>query len=408
MDTNAHESRIEFKAVQDTIRPPRIFLGGPFSAALQVGKNGKLTFSDSGLRVKIEAAIKAIRSTGVDLLNSHLQDGWGEIDFGTDFAARDLRWIKECDSYISILPNDPEGNPYRSDGTFIEIGYALAAGKDVVLLIESPESPKWSFFIRDLLKSPLVRVESLDMLMKSPEILIFQGLLSNEMPHTRRKITDVRLWNWFQHRVDLPLFVTVGKADLVVFPGIMNPRFSHSPDFLMTFWRIPPGARVLDIGCGSGVLGVNALLAGAGELVAADLNPVAVENTNENLRRNNVSHLGHAVISDVFSNVSGQFDVILFNPPYWGDKPARDLTEMASFDSPNHGFLSAGIAQLHKYLKPNGRCFIAHADQGNLSLLVKKIESANLRIEDLHVQRPDKPDFHVRVGFEVSRKDNHQ
>jgi tRNA1(Val) A37 N6-methylase TrmN6 len=404
MDISAQMGKVEAPQEYNTLRAPRIFLGGPFSAALHSDDKGNLTFHDSVLRSMIESAISAIRSTGVDLVSSHLKDGWGEIDFESGFATRDLQWIRECDSYICILPSDSDGQLYRTDGTFVEIGYALATGTDVVLLIDSPENTKWSFFIRDLLKSPLVRVESLDRLMESPEALIFQCLLNNNSPRTRKKITDVRLWNWLQHRVDLPLFVTVGKADLVVYPGIMNPRFSHSPDFLMSFWSIPAGARVLDIGCGCGVLGINALLAGAGELVAVDLNPVAVENTNENLRRNNVSHLGRAMISDVFSGVSGQFDIILFNPPYWGDKPASDLLERASFDSPDHGFLSTGIEQLRNYLKPNGRCFIAHSDQGNLSLLVQKLESANLSIEKLHIQRPDKPDFHVRVGFEVSRK----
>jgi tRNA1(Val) A37 N6-methylase TrmN6 len=388
----------------DTKRPPRINLGGPFSAALRAASKTNLTFNDLTLRSKIEGAIAAILSTGVELLNSHLKDGWGEIDFGTGYAERDFRWIEECDSYICILPNDADGHPYRTDGTFVEIGYALAAGKDVALLIDSPENPEWSFFIRDLIKSPRVRVESLDSLMKSPEAVIFNGLLTNDNPYARRSITDVRLWNWFQHHVTLPLSVTVGEADLIVHPGVMNPRFSHSPDFMIGFWNIPTGARVLDMGCGCGVLGINALLSGAGELVAVDLNPAAVENTNENLQRNKVSHLGHAEISDIFSGVSGKFDVILFNPPYWDSKPARSLMERASFDSPGHGFLCAVIEQVQNYLRPNGRCFIAHSDQGNLSLLVNKIESSNLRIDKLHIQQPDKLDFHIRVGFEVSRK----
>ncbi len=48
-------------------------------------------------------------------------------------------------------------------------------------------------------------------------------------------------------------------------------------------------ARVLDVGCGSGILAIAAALLGAGELVGVDSDPIAVEATLANARRNRVA-----------------------------------------------------------------------------------------------------------------------
>ncbi len=49
------------------------------------------------------------------------------------------------------------------------------------------------------------------------------------------------------------------------------------------------GRRVVDYGCGSGILGIAALKLGASQVVAVDLDPQALLATRENARRNGVS-----------------------------------------------------------------------------------------------------------------------
>jgi ribosomal protein L11 methyltransferase len=50
-----------------------------------------------------------------------------------------------------------------------------------------------------------------------------------------------------------------------------------------------PAARALDLGCGSGILGVAAAKLGAASVVALDIEEVAIEATRENATRNGVA-----------------------------------------------------------------------------------------------------------------------
>ncbi len=70
---------------------------------------------------------------------------------------------------------------------------------------------------------------------------------------------------------------------------------------------------VLEIGCGTGFLSV--LMAKKGAVVTAtDVNQEAVEISRANAHTNNVEL--KPFLSDLFNEVEGKFDVIVFNPPY--------------------------------------------------------------------------------------------
>ncbi|UHA71693.1 class I SAM-dependent methyltransferase [Paenibacillus sp. 481] len=79
---------------------------------------------------------------------------------------------------------------------------------------------------------------------------------------------------------------------------------------------IPEQARVLDVGCGYGPIGITAAkLATAGEVVMVDVNERALDLARENAALNGVTNV---VIreSDGLAALDGEmFDVILTNPP---------------------------------------------------------------------------------------------
>lgn len=71
-------------------------------------------------------------------------------------------------------------------------------------------------------------------------------------------------------------------------------------------------ALVFDVGTGSGILAVAALLLGAQSVRACDIDPVAVEATIENADRNRVADALHVLTGDVFA-LEGTAQIILAN-----------------------------------------------------------------------------------------------
>lgn len=106
-----------------------------------------------------------------------------------------------------------------------------------------------------------------------------------------------------------------GAVEVVVDPGDAFGSGSHpsTRGCLVALDRLlRPGARVLDVGCGSGVLGVAALLAGASEAVAVDVDPAAVATTEAVARDNRVADRIH-VSATPLGEVEGSFDLVLAN-----------------------------------------------------------------------------------------------
>ena len=71
-------------------------------------------------------------------------------------------------------------------------------------------------------------------------------------------------------------------------------------------------ARVLDVGIGSGILAIAAGLFGAGELVGVDTDPIAVDASAANARRNRIARRLRVRTGSLPSG-SGPFDVVLAN-----------------------------------------------------------------------------------------------
>ncbi len=104
-----------------------------------------------------------------------------------------------------------------------------------------------------------------------------------------------------------------------------------------------PGARVVDLGCGSGALGIAASLASpGGRAVLVDSSARAVQVARANIVRNGAE--GGALIllgTDLAALRAGSFDVVLANPPYYSDFRIAELF----------------IRESHRVLAPGGELF---------------------------------------------------
>ncbi|MEL6871125.1 MAG: 50S ribosomal protein L11 methyltransferase [Pseudomonadota bacterium] len=102
-------------------------------------------------------------------------------------------------------------------------------------------------------------------------------------------------------------------------------------------------ARVLDFGCGSGILGIAALLLGAAHVHAVDIDPQAITATAENAATNDVAHA--LLAADVASLTSDTlpFDVLLANILA---QPLIDLApRLASHLRPGGTLILSGILE---------------------------------------------------------------
>jgi len=78
-------------------------------------------------------------------------------------------------------------------------------------------------------------------------------------------------------------------------------------DFLLQHPELVVGKRVMDFGCGCGVVGVAAALAGAREVIACDIDPLALAATAHNASVNGVT----LALADDFEAVEGPLDLII-------------------------------------------------------------------------------------------------
>lgn len=135
--------------------------------------------------------------------------------------------------------------------------------------------------------------------------------------------------------------------------------------------EVRDGDRVLDMGTGSGV---NAILAAskAADVVAVDINPHAVDAARLNSERNGVADRIDVRHSDVFSDVDGEFDLIVFDPPFRWFAP-RDLLEQASADE-NYRAMTGFFRDARRHLTGAGRMLIFFGTSGDLAYLQRLVD----------------------------------
>ena len=107
-----------------------------------------------------------------------------------------------------------------------------------------------------------------------------------------------------------------GRAVLNIDPGLAFGTGKHETTRLCmeALERyIKGGERVLDVGCGSGILGIAAVLLGAGSAFGVDIDETAVRTANENAQINGVSGRFTAIAGDLVDKVCEKYDIVVAN-----------------------------------------------------------------------------------------------
>jgi release factor glutamine methyltransferase len=136
-------------------------------------------------------------------------------------------------------------------------------------------------------------------------------------------------------------------------PGVYPPR--EDTYLLLESIDVEKDEEVLEIGCGTGIISIHCAMAGA-IVTAVDIKEEAVQCTRGNAERNSVPV--NVYRSDLFSAITGQFDIIIFNPPYL--PVDKDTYESISWAGGADGVevLQRFLRSVLLFLKKTGRIFI--------------------------------------------------
>ncbi len=177
---------------------------------------------------------------------------------------------------------------------------------------------------------------------------------------------------------------------IIVLPGVFDGVRLRTGAFLaqaLDPHSCPPGARVLDLGTGSGLGAVCAARWGA-QVIATDVNPEAARCARVNALAQHLEQRIETRVGDLFEPVRGErFDVILFNPPYYRGSP-RDLSDHA-WRSPD--VFDRFLRELPEFLTPTGRALVVLSSDGDVAgalsaarhLAVRAVRQRDLRNEEL-------------------------
>lgn len=134
--------------------------------------------------------------------------------------------------------------------------------------------------------------------------------------------------------------------------------------------------KVLDVGCGSGILSIAAALLCAEDVLGIDIDPVAVEVASENIALNGVQKTARAQMGDLTKGIDYKADIVVANL-------MADLVMMLADDVAGHMsrdgiFISSGIlvekeVQVAEYLRSRGFGILEIREDGGWCCIVAKL-----------------------------------
>lgn len=153
-------------------------------------------------------------------------------------------------------------------------------------------------------------------------------------------------------------------VDLVLSPRMAFGTGHHETTYMLLEWMAEmdwKGKEVLDFGCGTGILGIYALLCGAESCCFVDCDPVCIENAVENLNLNELGKQLCILGSSPELPTASRYDRILAN-----------ITRNA---------LSEHLPALQRALKPQGMMALSGLLEADLESILKQAASLGFSVQ---------------------------
>lgn len=124
------------------------------------------------------------------------------------------------------------------------------------------------------------------------------------------------------------------------------------------------GKTLLDLCCGTGCIGVSLAKLGGFEVTFGDISPDCLGLARENAALNGVA--GSFVLTDMFGNISGSYDMICVNPPYI---PTSELASLQAEVKREPRLALDGGADGLDFYRRISRDYAAHLSPGGTLLV---------------------------------------
>jgi len=291
-----------------------------------------------------------------------LMDDWRSYQSMADFRQRESRFLPLFQAYLGqdkdtgllsgydniilFMPKAKEQARYliaqflpllKSGGCFWLVGENNGGIKSADKLLKAAADDQWPESTWSLSKADKAKKSALLKLQLSKGLSLPESETFNPEP-----------WelHWpLPEKKEFP--VELADLKLISLPGV----FSHgrldegTALMLQNMPRIKPSKvrnrRVLDMGCGTGIIGLSLLKQHSDlDVTFCDVNAMALEATRRGLIANDMQ--GQVYASDMWSDITDRFDLIISNPPFHtGQKTDYELADRF-------------IRQAKKHLKRSG------------------------------------------------------
>lgn len=140
------------------------------------------------------------------------------------------------------------------------------------------------------------------------------------------------------------------------------------------------GTKVLDIGCGSGILAIASVLLGAESALGVDIDAQSVKTAKENAEINNITDKTEFIVGDLADKVSGKYNIICAN--IVADIIIKLLPDVAEFMAEDAILIVSGIIDIRKEdvfaaINANGFTIENEAYRDNWCAFVLKYSGGN-------------------------------
>ena len=141
---------------------------------------------------------------------------------------------------------------------------------------------------------------------------------------------------------------------------------------------------VVDIGTGTGALGIIAAMDNkASNVLMSDISEEALECAKENAGLNSVEGKCTFIKSNLFEGIEGNFDIIIFNPPYLpDDDEVRSGKNWWSGGPTGIELTKLFMVQAAEHLKANGTIITVESSLADSKALNDFIDANGFRIAD--------------------------